>query len=112
MLNAARAAFGLAPLSDGFAQPAKADQVLLATSRAFDFPAERLPPTLRYVGPLLEQPHWAGTWASPWPADDTRKLALIALSSTFQDQVPTIQSVLDALAPLPVRALVTLGPGL
>ena len=112
VLNAARAAFGLAPLSDGFAQPAKADQVLLATSRAFDFPAERLPATLRYVGPLLEQPHWAGTWASPWPADDTRKLVLIALSSTFQDQVPTIQSVLDALAPLPVRALVTLGPGL
>jgi MGT family glycosyltransferase len=112
VLNAARAGFGLRPLTDTFDQPAAADRVLLATSRAFDFPAERLPPALRYVGPMLEQPHWVGTWHSPWPADDARPLVLVALSSTFQNQAATIQAVLDAIATLPVRVLVTRGPAL
>jgi UDP:flavonoid glycosyltransferase YjiC (YdhE family) len=34
------------------------------------------------------------------------------MSSTFQNQAPTIQALLDAAAELPVRVLVTLGPGL
>lgn len=89
-----------------------ADRVLLATSRAFDFPTERLPPALRYVGPLLDQPNWVGDWISPWAVDDTRPLVLVALSSTFQNQAATIQVVLDAAAQLPVRLLVTLGPSL
>jgi UDP:flavonoid glycosyltransferase YjiC (YdhE family) len=112
VLNAARAGFGLRPLADTFDQPAVAERILLATSRAFDFPADRLPPALRYVGPLLDQPHWAGAWTSPWAEADTRRLVLVALSSTFQNQAATIQTVLDAVAALPVRALVTRGPSL
>ena len=111
VLNAARAEFGLRPVADAFDQPAQADCVLLATSRAFDFPALRLPPTVRYVGPLLDQPLWVGNWVSPWQ-DDARPLILVALSSTFQNQAPVIQAVLDAAATLPVRVLATRGPGL
>lgn len=111
VLNAARAGLGLRPLASAFDQPAKAERVLLATSRAFDFPAKRFPSTVRYVGPLLDQPQWVGAWQSPWAADDARPLVLIAFSSTFQNQGATLQAVLDAVAALPVRALVTLGPG-
>ncbi|MGE0225238.1 MAG: glycosyltransferase [Acetobacteraceae bacterium] len=111
-LNAARAGFGLRPLTDAAQQPHMADRVLLATSQAFDFPADSLPPAVRYVGPLLDQPDWAGTWTSPWRAQDPRPLVLVALSSTFQDQQATIQAVLDAAASLPVRVVVTRGPSL
>ena len=111
VLNAARAEFGLRPLADAFSQPAQAERVLLATSRAFDFPALSLPPMVRYVGPLLDQPLWVGNWVSPWE-DDARPLILVALSSTFQDQAGTVQAVLDAAATLPARILATRGPGL
>ena len=37
---------------------------------------------------------------------------LIAFSTTFQDQAGVIQRVLDALATLPVRPVLTLGPAL
>ncbi len=112
VLNAARAGFGLPPLANAFDQAARAERVLLATSRAFDFPAEHIPPQLRYVGPLLEQPSWVDSWTSPWPADDARQLVLIALSSTSQNQAAVIQRVLHALASLPVRVLATRGPAL
>ena len=112
VLNAARAEHGLPPLSDGFDQTREADMILLATSQAFDFPVPVLPPGMRYVGPLLDQPIWAEAWTSPWADDDPRPLILVAMSTTFQDQAGTIQAVLDAAAPLPARVLVTLGPSL
>lgn len=112
MLNAARAGFGLRPLANVLDQPAAAARILLATSRMFDFPAESLPPAIRYVGPLLDQPHWVGAWRSPWAAGDPRPLILVALSTTSQNQAGTIQAVLDAAASLPMRVLVTRGPAL
>ncbi len=112
VLNAARAGLGLRPLQSCFEQPARAQLVLLATSRAFDFPAETLPPAIRYVGPLMDQPNWVGSWTSPWQPGDTRPLILVSLSSTFQNQTATIQAVLDAATKLPVRVLVTRGPAL
>ena len=39
-------------------------------------------------------------------------LVLVAMSSTFQDQIGSLQRVIDALAALPVCALVTTGPAL
>jgi MGT family glycosyltransferase len=114
-VNEARRALGLAPLLDLFAQFAAARRLLLATSRAFDFPAERVPDFVRYVGPQLGEPGWAAdrSWASPWPAGDPRPLALVAFSTTFQDHAGVLQRVLDAVAGLPgVRALATLGPAL
>ena len=112
VLNAARATVGLAPLAETIEQPRRAAMTLLATSPAFDFPATSLPPGLRYVGPLLDAPDWAAAWESPWDAQDARPLVLVALSTTFQDQVGTIQRLLDAMGSLAVRAVVTLGPAL
>jgi MGT family glycosyltransferase len=111
-VNAARAALGLPPLAGLLDQLAAADRLLLATSRAFDFPAERLPDQIRYVGPQLDDPAWAEPWVSPWAADDPRPLVLVAFSTTFQDQAALVQRTIDALAGLPARGLVTLGPAL
>ncbi|QYG95496.1 glycosyltransferase [Iamia sp. SCSIO 61187] len=108
-LNALRQERGLDPLDRLFAQADPARRHLVLTSAAFDFPA-RLPDQVRYVGPVLDDPTWAeGAWSPP-PGDDP--LVLVALSTTFQDQVPTLQRIVDGLARMPVRVLVTTGPAL
>lgn len=111
-LNEARAALGLRPLAALVDQLDAAERVLLATSRAFDFPVERVPERVRYVGPVLGEQLWAEPWISPWPARDRRPLVLVAFSTTFQDQTELLQRTIDALGDLPVRGLVTLGPAL
>lgn len=108
-LNAARAALGLGVLGHVIDQFAAAEIMFLATSRAFDFPCESLPDHVRYVGPLLGDPHWSRPWTSPWPASDARPLVTVGFSTTFQNHAGVVQTVIDALASLPVRVLVTLG---
>ena len=108
-LNALRTELGLEPLEHLFDQIAVAEAELLATSRAFDFPSSDLPSRTRYVGPQIGDPHWARKWSSPWPASDQRPLVAVSFSTTFQNHRGVLQSVIDALAPLPVRVLVTLG---
>lgn len=113
-INALRADLGLDPLGHVLDQAVRARYQLLLTSPAFDFPAD-LPANVRYVGPVLDDPSWAevgpadAAWSPP-PGDDP--LVLVALSSTFQDQGGTLQRIVDGLADLPVRGLVTTGPGL
>jgi MGT family glycosyltransferase len=108
-LNAARAALGLGPLQHLVHQFRSATVELLATSRAFDFPADSLPSRVRYVGPQIGDPQWAREWTSPWPASDARPLVTVGFSTTVQNHARVLQNVIDALAPLPVRVLVTLG---
>src|SRR5205823_5951400 len=86
--------------------------VLVLTSRAFDFVAKPLPDNVSYVGPQLDDPSWAEPWTSPWPADDTRPLLLVALSSTFQNQLDVLRRIVTATAALDVRTLVTTGPAI
>jgi MGT family glycosyltransferase len=107
--NTARAALGLEPLHHLIDQFRAADAELLATSRAFDFPCSELPERVRYVGPQLADPAWARKWTSPWPKSDRRPLVAVSFSTTFQNHAAVLQKVLDALAPLPVKVLVTLG---
>ncbi len=111
-LNGLRTGRGLAPLAHFLDQPQQARRQLVLTSRAFDFAQPpTLPATVRYVGPVLDDPSWAEddteTWTPP-PGDDP--LVLVGLSSTFQDHVATLQRIVDALATLPVRGVVTTGP--
>ena len=108
-LNAARASLGLEPLEHLLDQFRPASAELLATSRAFDFPADSLPSKVRYVGPQIGDPHWVLPWTSPWPESDPRPLVSVGFSTTFQNHGGVLQNVIDALAPLPVRVLVTLG---
>lgn len=108
-LNQLRAQHGLEPLASFFDQVHRARRELVLTSAAFDFPAE-LPDTVRYVGAVLDDPAWsAGAWSAP-AGDDP--LVLVAMSSTFQDQAASLQRIVDALAMLPVRGVVTTGPAL
>jgi MGT family glycosyltransferase len=108
-LNAARASLGLAPIAHLLDQLRSARVELLATSRAFDFSADSLPGKVRYVGPQIGDPHWARPWVSPWSESDARPLIAVGFSTTFQNHADVLQNVIDALAPLPVRVLVTLG---
>jgi UDP:flavonoid glycosyltransferase YjiC (YdhE family) len=108
-LNAARAELGLAPLEHLLDQFRAAEIELLGTSQAFDFPCADLPDHVRYVGPQISDPHWAKKWTSPWPASDQRLLVAVGFSTTFQNHAGVLQNVIDALAPLPARVLVTLG---
>jgi MGT family glycosyltransferase len=108
-LNSARAELGLGPLEHLFDQVHPANLELLATSRAFDFPCSALPDRVRYVGPQIADPKWAKEWTPPWPASDQRPLVAVAFSTTFQNHAGVLQKVIDALAPVPARVLVTLG---
>jgi len=111
-LNAARAHFGLAPLAHVQEQLLSAERHLLATSSSFDFPTERLPDRVRYVGPLLEIPSWAHErWTSP-PAREVRPLVLVSFSTTNQGQADVLQRVISGLAKEPVEVVVTLGKAL
>jgi MGT family glycosyltransferase len=108
-LNEARAALGLAPLEHLLDQFRAAEVELLGTSRAFDFPSSALPDRVRYIGPQIGDPHWVRQWTAPWPKSDRRPLVAVGFSTTFQNHAGVLQKVMDALAPLPVRVLVTLG---
>lgn len=107
--NQTRATLGLRPLDHLLRQYDAAVCELLPTSAAYDFPASVPSSRVRYVGPQLADPHWAREWSSPWPATDTRPLVVVGFSTTFQNHAGVLQQAIDALAPLPVRVLVTLG---
>ncbi|HWE97229.1 MAG TPA: glycosyltransferase [Tepidisphaeraceae bacterium] len=108
-LNTARAELGLGGLEHLLDQFHAARVELLATSRAFDFPCDSLPTRVRYTGPQIADPKWAQPWTPPWPATDTRPLVAVGFSTTFQNHAAVLQNVIDALAPLPTRVLITLG---
>lgn len=111
-LNAARAHFGLAPLAHVREQPLSAGRHLLATSGSFDFPIERLPDHVRYVGPLLEMPSWAHERWTSQPAPGARPLVLVSFSTTNQGQADVLQRVISGLTGEPVEVVVTLGKAL
>jgi len=83
-LNAARAELGLDALRHPWEQFDRASRVLVLTSEAFDFPAKKLPPNVRYVGPQLDDPAWAEPWRSPWTAgpDHSWPLVVVGFSTT------------------------------
>jgi MGT family glycosyltransferase len=107
-LNAARTEQGLAPLEHVLDQARSAARVLVLTSRAYDFDAP-LPPVVKHVGPRLEDPLWTQDWTAP--AGD-EPLVLVALSAGFQGQEELLRRIIEALASLPVRGIVTTGHGI
>lgn len=107
-LNRARAEQGLAPLAHVLDQGRSAARVLIMTTPAFDFVGP-LPPTVRYVGPRLDDMSECGDWTSPLGDEP---LVLVALSSDFQDQDDVLRRAVAAVGMLPVRAVVTTGRGI
>ena len=109
-LNELRTSLGLDPIRSFFDQIHRARRELVLTSPDFDFPGD-LPPNVRYVGAILDDPEWASAVKWTPPAED-RPLVLVALSSTFQDHAACLQRIVDAMATLPVHAIVTTGPAI
>lgn len=109
-MNAGRAAVGLPPVRHLFEQLAPAKKTLMAVSKSFEGAPEQDPPGVAFIGAQLDEPGWTEPWHSPWPADDAWPLVLVGFSTTFQNQIGVLQTIVDALATLPVRGLVTLGP--
>lgn len=88
----------------------RCSRVLLMTSPSFDFTVPRLPDNVRYVGPILDDPHWAADVT--WRRTGREPLVLVATSSVYQNQVGLLQRVARALGQLPVRGLLTTGRAL
>jgi MGT family glycosyltransferase len=108
-INRARVALGLVPLASVFEQPSRSERVLVMTAAEFDFASRGpLPDNVRYVGPGLDDPAWTAPYAPELSASDA-PLVVVGLGSTFQNQGPLTARVIEALAGLPVRGLVTLG---
>ncbi|HEX2149901.1 MAG TPA: glycosyltransferase [Actinomycetota bacterium] len=107
VLNAARAENGLTPLQHVLDQGRTAVRVLVLSSASFDFQGP-LAPTVKHVGPRLDDVSWAGKWEAP---EGTDPLVLVAMSTDFQDQQPLLQKVAEALGELPVRGVITTGRG-
>ena len=110
-LNQARRHVGLSALHGYFAQYDRAARVVVLTSPHFDYPTPRMPPNVRLVGTPLDE---AATtpWAPPWSPAERQPRLLVSLSTLPQGQAPLMEHLLTALAGLPVRAIVTLGPAL
>jgi MGT family glycosyltransferase len=105
-INRARGVLELPPLASVTEQILDADRLLVLTSRAFQLPEIQPPDHVRYVGPQLPQPDGAGSFR---PLDGDGPLILVSLSTSDQGQLDLLKRLLTAIAPLPVRALVTLG---
>ena len=110
--NDLRARLGLDRLAHVFQQYDRLDRLLLAMSPAFDFPCNRLPANVRYVGPLLDPPAWSRPWAAPWSGAPARPRILVSFSTTNQAQAPILQRIVTVLGHLDVDAVVTTGPAM
>ena len=86
-----------------------ADLVLVATLAELDPAARRgLPGHFQYTGPVVRA---RGPRPEPEPGDGPQ--VLVSLSTIYYPgQLKALQSILDALADLPVQAVVTTGPAI
>jgi UDP:flavonoid glycosyltransferase YjiC (YdhE family) len=111
VLNGVRAEHGLTPLEDWGDQVLGARAVYVMTAPELDFSSKaQLPANVHYVGPAFEP--FQKDWESPWPEANTDPLVLLSFSTSYMDQGALAQRALDAVAGLPVRALLTTGPAL
>ena len=106
-LKEARRYIGLPPVGSASDQLARVSRVLVFTSPAFD-PLPWVPPHVRYVGPLLDRSS-PERLDLPLPTHDGEPLVVVSFSTRFA-AARVGQRVLDALATLRVRGLLTLGP--
>jgi UDP:flavonoid glycosyltransferase YjiC (YdhE family) len=107
-INRLLAEHGQPPAHSVFDLLQRPDLVLVLTSAAFEFGGgTNVPGNVRYCGPRLDDPDWAGEWSEP--AGDG-PLVLVSLSTTTQGQEPMIRRVVSALGSMRVRGLVTTGP--
>jgi UDP:flavonoid glycosyltransferase YjiC (YdhE family) len=110
-LNKARSEQGLQPLDNWAAQLLGVEAIYSMTASELDFSSRgALPSNVHYVGPAFEPD--VRRWVSPWPETNTDPLVVISFSTSYMNQRASVQRVLDAVAGLRVRALLTAGPAL
>ena len=111
VLNDVRAEHGLTPLKDWNDQVRGVRAIYVMTAPELDFSSKaQLPANVHYVGPAFEP--FEKEWESPWPSENADPLVLISFSTSYMNQRALAQRVLDAVAGLRVRALLTAGPAL
>lgn len=111
VLNKARSEQRLAPLDDWAAQLLGVQAICVMTAPELDFSGRAaLPANVHYVGPAFEP--YPREWSSPWPETNRDPLVVLSFSTSYMDQQALAQRALDAVARLPVRALLTAGPAL
>ncbi len=110
-LNKARSEQHLAPLDAWAAQLLGVQAICVMTAPELDFSSHAaLPANVHYVGPAFEP--YSREWSSPWPETNRDPLVVLSFSTSYMDQRALAQRALDAVAGLPVRALLTAGPAL
>jgi len=110
-LNAVRAELGLPPVCEVLELLDRCQRLLVMTSPTFDPPPSPTPHNVRYVGAGLDDPAWVEPYRLPKTVDG-RPFVLVGMSSTYQAHQGLLNRIVEALAGLPVTALVTLGPAL
>ena len=103
-INSVRTSRGLEPLRHTLDQLRRLETLLLI-DQAFDFPAT-FPAHVHYAGAQLDDPAWGEPWSPP--AGDA-PLVLVAMSSSYQNQVSVLNNAAAALGMLPVRGVLTTG---
>ena len=104
-INEARAAFDVGPAHDWPSVFAGHDRLLAVVPNVFDAPVPGAPDAMRHYG-FLVPGSGATQAAAGYPAGDDPTV-LVGLSTTYQRQDELLEVILDALAELPVRGLVT-----
>ena len=111
VLNKARKEQGLARLDSWADQLLGAREICVMTAPELDFSSGgALQANVHYVGPAFEP--YSREWSSPWPASNQDPLVVVSFSTSYMNQSDMVQRVLDAVASLPVRVLLTAGPAL
>ena len=112
-LNQLRAGLGLPARASVMDSWADCPLVLVTSLAGLDPGSLSAPSNVRYIGPVVSREHPAIDPPLPWKPGTTDPLVLVSFSTVYQEgQVQALQQVLDALAPLAVRVLVTTGPAL
>jgi UDP:flavonoid glycosyltransferase YjiC (YdhE family) len=105
-----RKALGLDAVRTLHAAWLDADRVLVTSAASLDPAPAAPPPRTVHVGPV-GAPAPVSAWDPAWVPDGDGPLVLVSLSTTSMGQENLLNRICEALAPLPVRAVVTTGAG-
>lgn len=108
MINETRRGLGLSPAESPGALMDPMDVVLVACPQEFDVAMPSLPRNIRYVGAILEDTPSPGSELL-WQREDGRPRVLVTLGTTCQHQEDALRRVAEAVAGLPVQAVITVG---
>jgi len=84
---------------------------LALTPAELDFDAGPVPENVLYVGPVSD-PEPVPPFEESWPVGNDDPLVVVSFSTVYQRQEVALRLVVDALADLPVRALLLAGESL